>query len=76
MSTDVWQMWLLHLYKQIFKLPSYYPSFDSEIPGAVYILSFDIKSLNFMTGGYVKKSSHERFFWGIAWLRDLFIKVQ
>ena len=54
----------------MFKLPSYYPSFDSEIPGGVYILSFDIKSLNFITDGYMKKSSHERFFRGIAWLRD------
>ena len=42
----------------------------------VYILSFDIKSLNFMTDGYVKKSSRERFFQGIAWLRDLSIKAQ
>ena len=47
-------------------LPSYYPSFDSEIPDGVYTLSFGIKSLNFMTDGYVKKSSRERFFRGIA----------
>ena len=29
-----------------------------------------------MTDGYVKKSSHEQFFRGIAWLGDLFIKAQ
>ena len=68
-------MWKLYGLNTV-KLPSYYPSFDSEIPGGVYILSFDIKSLNFMTDGYVKKSSHERFFRGIAWLRDLFKKAQ
>ena len=56
----VWKLYALNT----FKLPSYYPSFDSEIPDGVYILSFDTKSLNFMTDGYVKKSNRERFFRG------------
>ena len=56
----VWKLYALNT----FKLLSYYPSFDSEIPDGVYILSFDTKSLNFMTDGYVKKSNRERFFRG------------
>ena len=42
------------------RLASFCPSFDSDISDGVYILSFDIKSLHFMTDGCVKKSSRER----------------
>lgn len=45
---------------------SFCPSFDPEIPDGVYILSFDILSLHFMTDGCVKKSSREWFFRGIV----------
>ena len=48
------------------RLASFCPSFDSEIPDGVYILSFDIISLHFMTDGCVKKWSREQFFRGIV----------
>ena len=43
-----------------FRLASFCPSFDSDISDGVYILSFDIKGLHFMTDGCVKKLSRER----------------
>jgi len=66
MSADVWRMWLLRLYKQIFRLPSCCPSFGSEIPGGACILGFDIEGLDFVTDGCVKRSSRGRFFRGMA----------